>query len=650
MNRQKPNSRASWLNRFRFGVELMLLRGGVYHLLLAAAIILIVAVVAGTLRVILVSDITHADESVWWAFLRLSDPGYLGDDEGLVNRAISTVVTVLGYVFFLALLVAILTQWMNKMIEKLESGLTPVFVSNHILLLGWTYRTPTIVAELLCSRNKGSVKRFLKRNEADALRIVILAENVNAEMARVLKTRLGDLWNDRQVLLRSGTPLHIQDLERVAFREAAVLMVLGADSIDKDLEAIDSQTVMTLVSVSRNLSEDRSRLPLAVAELYDGSRAEIANLAYNGNSEVLAVDEFISRIIAQSVIYRGLCDVFSELLALNRGNTIFIRKIEGLAGCRFGVLRTAFSKAIPLGTVRAGGTHLQLNPSLETVLTEEDLLVYIAHRFDDGQADRPMSSDDLVTVSPLPSVPISNRRILILGWSRKVPSLLRELDCYGEQAFEIDIVSPVKFPDRENLLTRRGVDASRDRIQLIEADYMIPSVLKELQPQDYDHIILLASERIKVEEKVDATRMMTNLMLRGMFSEKGPSPETFIELLDDENAFLFDEFKDDVIVSPTLVCYLLSQVALRRELGAVFQACSRFGGPQIVLHNAVDYLNTEGSVSFKDIARAAAARKEIALGLQHNDGTSAVLELNPDRSNRWDLQADDRIVILMSDS
>ena len=646
MNKQKTNNHAGWFNHFRFLLERLLLRGLTYHLLLAATIILIVAVVAGILRVLLVPD-TCADESVWWAFLRLSDPGYLGDDEGLANRAISTIVTVLGYVLFLGLLVAILTQWMNKTIEKLESGLTPVVVSNHVLLLGWTYRTPTIVAELL--RDKSRVKRFLKRNEVDDLKIVILAEDANAEMAQLLRTRLGDLWNDRQVLLRSGTPLQIHDLERVAFRQAAVVMVMGADFIDKDLEAIDAQTVMTLVSVSRNLSENKSRFPLAVAELYDGSRTDLANLAYTGNCEVLAVDEFISRIIAQSVLYRGLCDVFTELLTLNQGNAIFVRKIDELIGCRFGDLRDAFSKAIPLGTVQAGGIHLQLNPLPDTVLTEEDLLVFMARRFDDCQADNPPSSDTLVSLSALPPATITKRRILILGWSRKVPSLLRELDCYGDQAFEIDIVSPIKLPERENLLTRRGVDASRDRIELIESDYMIPSVLEELQPQDYDHIILLSSERIKVEEKADSTRMMTYLMLRGMLPQKGPSPKIFIELLEDENAFLFDEFKEDLIVSPTLVCYLLSQVALRRELAAVFRACSRFGGPQIVLHRAVDYLNTENLVSFNDIARAATARNEIALGLQRVDGLRTVLELNPDRNTQWDLQVGDQVVILMSE-
>ena len=129
-------------DRLRFLLERFLLRGLGYRLLLAAMIVVVVAIVTGELAFILAPEITEASEGIWWAFLRLTDPGYLGDDEGFFQRFISTIVTVLGYVLFLGLLIAILTQWMNQFIAKLESGVIPVAVSQHLLILGWTHRTP----------------------------------------------------------------------------------------------------------------------------------------------------------------------------------------------------------------------------------------------------------------------------------------------------------------------------------------------------------------------------------------------------------------------------------------------------------------------------------------------------------------------------
>ncbi len=52
-------------------------------------------------------------QAIWWAFRRLTDPGNLGDDEGLFTRVLSSVLTVLGYVLFMGSLIAIMTQWLN---------------------------------------------------------------------------------------------------------------------------------------------------------------------------------------------------------------------------------------------------------------------------------------------------------------------------------------------------------------------------------------------------------------------------------------------------------------------------------------------------------------------------------------------------------
>lgn len=60
----------------------------------------------------------------------------------------------------------------RKFFNKLESGLTPIVKDDHVLIPGWTNRTPSIVRELVLS--EGRVKRFLKRIGASRLNIVIL--------------------------------------------------------------------------------------------------------------------------------------------------------------------------------------------------------------------------------------------------------------------------------------------------------------------------------------------------------------------------------------------------------------------------------------------------------------------------------------------
>jgi hypothetical protein len=77
-----------------------------------------------------------------------------------VLRAISTAVTVLGYVLFMGSLIAILSQGLAVAIRRMESGVTPISMQGHVVILGWTNRTPEIVAKLLTAQ--GRLQRFLE--------------------------------------------------------------------------------------------------------------------------------------------------------------------------------------------------------------------------------------------------------------------------------------------------------------------------------------------------------------------------------------------------------------------------------------------------------------------------------------------------------
>ena len=627
------------LDRARFALERLVLRSLYSRLAIAAAIVALVSLVAGAIALLVDPATTEFDDAVWWSFLRLTDPGYLGDDEGFARRTVSTIVTVLGYVLFLGLLIAILTQWLTNIIAKLESGVTPVAISDHVIILGWTYRTPTIVSELL--RTGKRVERFLERQGTRQLRVVILAEHVDQARARELREALGDLWNDRQVLLRSGSPLRLDHLERVAFRNAAVVIMPGADFAERNPQAVDAQTIKTLLAVSTHMGESDNP-PLAVAALYDARKATVARRAYAGESEIVAAEEIISRIIAQSVWQHGLCDAFTELLTLEEGNAIYVRRAEGEVGARFGELRGAWPKAVLLGTFCPRDRRALLNPGPDTVLGEEDVLVFIARRIEDcaPTAQRnPLPEAPPTTLAP-PS-PERTRRVLILGWSRKVPSLLRELANYGEDAFEIDVVTLVQIQERERMLALLGLGESKDRVHHIEDSFMAPGVLDRLEPQRYDNIVLVASEFLAEGDQADASTVTTFLMLSGLLSEEGPRPDMLVELMDEENRFLLSDERDGVIVSAMMVGYLLSQVSLRRELGAVYAELCRPRGGRLTLQPAMKYA-PDATARFGELQKTAFAHGEIAVGIRH----AGRVALNPDREVEWRLEPGDQLLVL----
>lgn len=142
-------------------------------------------------------------------------------------------------------------------------------------------------------------------------------------------------------------------------------------------------------------------------------------------------------------------------------------RVAGQGGRTFGEMQRWFERAILIGTVRTGAPRPNLNLGPDTVLGADDLLVLVARSYADcesGAARRPVSPR--AAVEPLAPSAKAPRRVLILGWSRKLPVLLRELDRHGE-AFEVDVVSSTPVAHRERALKRYGGKPSREGVALI---------------------------------------------------------------------------------------------------------------------------------------------------------------------------------------
>lgn len=633
-------------NRFKYAIERLMLRGAHYRLLVVAAGIGVISLLGG-LAVVVIGTEMPFNAAIWWAFLRLTDPGYLGDDQGAPVRVVSTILTVAGYVIFLGALVAILTQWLNATMRALESGLTPIAQRDHILILGWTNRTPAVVRELLLS--EGRVRRFLSRRGARELRIVILAEDVTSELRRDLQDRLGSLWENGRIVFRSGTPLRLEHLQRVDFTKASAIVLPAGDFAHGGAGQADTRTIKTLLSITNQLGA--RDLPLAVAEIFDARKIPIAQRAYGGNVEILASDAIISRLIAQNVRHAGLSHVYGELLTHGRGSEIYVREAPALAGVTVGAAQAAYPNAILLGVVRPAASGF--TPCLaqaDAVIQAEDRLVLVARRYDDTTADaspaadwhsaEPAAADDATLGE--------ERRVLVLGWSHKAPALLREFDDYENERFHIDVASTVALPERERAVARYGAALRRLSVQQIEADYTAPSDLERLRPAGYDNIVLLASDWLATGEESDARTILGYLLLREQLGD-ARRPELLIELLDPANVGLFRRRPGEVLISPMLLSHMLAQVALRRELRAVFDELFGPGGAELFFRPVSLYALPAGEHTFSAIMGAVATHGEFALGVRTGNPASEPqggVKLNPQRDRRFTFGATDEIITL----
>ena len=638
-------------DRLKFILERWIQRGAWHQLLVMVAAVVLVAVTGGLLAWGLTESFEDPGVAIWWAFLRLTDPGYLGDDEGTLLRGISTSITVLGYVLFMGSLIAILTQSLARTMRTLESGLTPIYISGHLLILGWTNRTPTIVRELVIS--EGRVRRFLSGRKTRRLRIVILTEEVDAKIRQELRDVLGSSLKRSQIIFRSGSSMRIEHLRRVDFTNAAAILLPGADFELGGAAATDTRIIKTLMSIAKySQLPNRQQPPVVVAEIFDTQKLPIARQAYAGELNLVAGDAFIGRLIAQTVRHRGLSHVYGELLSYQHGNEVYIRNHPELAGQPFWSLMDTFPKTVLLGVVRPDGTTFQpfLNPPADFKLTAEDRLVFVASDYEDGNLEDLKTAGTYLAEQPtLLDAPLQpQRRLLFLGWSHKVPAIIHEFSNYANERFEIDVLSVVPAAERNEVMARFDSDPDRVQVRQLEGDYTIQADLLATNPSSYDNLIFLGSDWTASGEAADARTILGYVLLRATLPLDYPT-EILVELIDPSNARLFQQRPGEVIISPLILSHMLAHAALRPELPVVFEELFGPGGAEIFFRTAADYHLTGTSVGFQDLQHHAAQHGEIALGLRLAATANRVdggVHLNPSRLQRWTLDDADEIVVL----
>jgi hypothetical protein len=636
------------IEQAKFAIERWLVRGPFHRVALAALLILGISLLGGLLVYVGGHGFGELPDAIWWSFLRLSDPGYLGDDAGFFNRTVSTVLTVLGYVVFLGALVAIMTQGLDARMEKLEAGLTPVVRDGHILVLGWTSRTDSIIRELLLSQ--GRARRFLDRRGGHSLHIVVLAERVTAAFVQNLRDAVGPAWDERRVTVRSGTPLRPEHLARVDAAHAAVIIIPGADFVRGTVPS-DTQTIKALLSLEA-LVMGEERPPRVVAEIFEAKNVGLARRAYQADTEIVSSDHVVSRLLAQNIRHPGLSRVYDEILTHQEGNEVYIREADDFVGLEIDELHRRFPRAVLMGLVQRsnGGFRPVLNPPSGVRVAAGDRLVILAQSYEESEPSESPNraafarADGTASVSSDPNT----GRILILGWNHRVPALIAEFRTHQTDRYEIQIASKVPIATREALLAR-VVDAASPSVTVIhtELDYTDTDQIRALSPQDAQSIVFMGSDWTESADESDARTLMGSLIVEELVRDLESKPNVVMELLDPDNATLVARSRGELIISPLVLSHLMTQVALRPELRSVFDELITSGGSDIAFRPISRYASS-ATVSFDALEEAAAAHGETALGVRTR--SSGVVELNPSKTASWDDLADRDLVALVTTS
>jgi len=636
------------VDRIKFVVERQFVKGAGFQLLVVAAVIGLISLLGGLALRMGGSGEGFLD-AVWWAFLRLTDPGYLGDDEGAWRRIVSTILTVSGYVVFLGALVAIMTQWLIARMREFERGLTPVTLKQHVVIVGWTNRTLPLLRELVGSER--AREQFQSGFGMRRLRAAVLSENVSPEQAQALRVDSGLGRLARRVVLRFGSPLEEEAIHRAGCLNAAVVIMptdfTGSDS----LVAADVATIRSLLSIDSRAAHYDHPPPLVVAELQDVRRIDMARSAYRGPLEIVPSDDAVSRLLVQSVLHPGLSWFFREVLTAHEGCEILLRPAGKLAGATLKEVAGQFPRAIVMGLVRIDGEQqrVSLNPPSELRIDAGDKLVLLARSLAD--------TTPAMTAARLPAIErglprglsaqaVRTHRLLILGWNQRVPNLLDELASYGDRGFEVRLVSTAEVGMRREEIERYSARATRVPVEHVQQDFLLAGGLGRDDLEGCSSVLLLASDRVASEEAADARTIVGHRLVESLLAGQEKRPQILLELADAANEGLVRSTGVEAVISPLIVSHLLARIALQPAIRLIFDELFTVGGPEIEFR-APSVRGLRGNETFREMEAAVAARGETLLGVQ--TAAEQGLVLNPARDARFDGEISALCVLTTSD-
>ena len=569
---------------------------------------------------------------MWHNLMRTLDAGTMGGDTGPVTYRLMMLLVTLGGVFIVGTLIGLISNGVGNQIDELRKGRSLVAETDHVVILGWNDRIFTIMSELIL----GNEHR--KRNV-----IVIMADRDKVSMDDEVRERLGD-FKTTTVVCRRGNPIDLGDLKIVNFNAARAIVVLSPEGDDPDAEVIKSILAVT------NHPERRTEKFHIIAEIRERRNMEPARLVGRDEAQLIETGETIARVVAQTCRQTGLSGVYTELLDYG-GDEIYFKRDAALDGLSFADALFAFESSSIIGVKTADGV-VKLNPPMDRRFVTGDEAIVIAADAASVQVGKHAPSlDPSLMVDESTSVPAAERTLL-LGWSSRAPIIIRELDNYVAEGSLMTVIAdgPRVARDVEALaplLVRQQLDFRR-------GDSSDRATLESVNPESYEHIIVLCYADDLPVQKADAKTLVTLLHLRDIESKSGANRYSIVsEMLDVRNRELAQVTQaDDFIVSENLTSLLVAQVTENRDLRAVFDDIFDSDGSEIYLRPASDYVALGKPMTYWHVVECARRRGEVAIGyrlVEGNPSSGDGVRVNPPKSATVTFGAEDRIIVVAED-
>lgn len=444
-------------------------------LLLVALVI--VAVSLGAVIVMAVGDFDDYPEAVWWAFRHVVDPGALGDDDHWDERVVGTALTMTGLVVFLGIVLTVVTDVVQRALERLEDQPPSLRVSDHTVILGWGSLTPLVLDEIATLR---------RSDPTMPSRVVVVAsasmrgerDRLNAELRSHRRDFAGDV--------RFAETDDVEALAAVSVWTARSVLVVPDDLDQADPLATDLDVIGRASVLARALDVPGHATGPLVIFLVNSDEGYASAAATLPPSFVgITGDRAITGMLRLSLVSPPWGAVLTGAMDLGTEDLFGVGEPGAAAGHTFAEVSAHVDHQLPLGVYAAGG-EFTTDGGHEIAAGDRIVWVRTAHAW-----GPPVVADPDIVIDDDRHV---RCRLLIVGFNHRVPTLLDDL--LAQRALDVEVVnvSDLPAPQRRAQIPQRLIDATT--CELVEAPLRdaddCRALLHEVRP---DRVLVVSTPR-----------------------------------------------------------------------------------------------------------------------------------------------------------
>ena len=590
----------------------------------------------------------HANfwDDIWATWLQLTDPGNMNQDNASPTwLKVTTILSGVVGVVILSMLIAFITTTLESVFYNFRKGRGKVIEEEHTLILGWNERVVDIIRELILA------------NESEkSASVVILSLEDKEEMDDLLAKRLPDTKSTR-IVTTTGDYANINELKRVNIAGARSVILLAncsesstpEDKLGSDVLAVKS--IMAMISCQ----DGENKLPI-IAEIFTAEKREL--LSFFNDEQIIALDswDIMGKLLVQTSLTSGLEMVYNEMLSFDVCEVYFYE--ADWKGVTFEKLPFHFKDGVPLG-IYSEAQGIRLRPEPGYILNKEDQVIILA------EDDSTINFESAPILSPV-KLELSGKKltqrsksILILGWHNVGEIFIRESSDYLTKGTKVDIL--YNNPDESLVAKVTEMKESFEdfEINLTDTDPLKLENLKNINPFDYDNIIILSQNNFELNaDKIDSDTLIILLLLRNIKNELGEGANAHIitQVLNSENQEIITQTDvDDFIISNKLITMILAQLSEQPLIKLLYDDLFSEDGSEIYVKQSDLYFTTfPQTVRFGDLIGLAAQRDEICLGVRkgnmsRDSESNFGVRLNLPKDELVTIEEGDFLVVLSED-